>query len=83
MCEIADDGAGMSEEFVRERLFRPYQTTKPQGMGIWMYESSQYVNGIGGRITVDSSPDGGTRFQVFLPLADTAARAGEEQPHIT
>lgn len=82
VVEIVDDGAGMTEEFVRERLFRSYQTTKPQGMGIGMYESSQYVNGIGGRITVESSPNGGTRFQVFLPLADTAARSGEPQRHI-
>lgn len=80
VIEIADNGAGMSEEFVRERLFRPYQTTKSQGMGIGMYESYQYINGIGGRITVDSSPGGGTRFQVLLPLADTVSRSGESQP---
>ncbi len=79
VVEIADNGAGMSEEFVRERLFRPYQTTKPQGMGIGMYESSQYINGIGGRIEADSSPNGGARFQVVLPLADAAARSGEPQ----
>ncbi len=76
LVEIADNGAGMTEEFVRERLFRPYQTTKPQGMGIGMYESIQYVNGIGGRIAVESSLNDGTRFQVFLPLADSVARTG-------
>ena len=83
VVEIVDDGVGMTEEFVREQLFRPYQTTKPQGMGIGMYESSQYINGIGGRITVDSSRDGGTRFQVFLPLADTAVRSGEPERQAT
>lgn len=83
VVEIVDDGVGMTEEFVREQLFRPYQTTKLQGMGIGMYESSQYINGIGGRITVDSSPVGGTRFQVFLPLADTAARSGEPERQTT
>ena len=82
VIEIADNGVGMSEEFVRERLFRPYQTSKPEGMGIGMYESFQYINGIGGRITVDSSPNGGTRFHVFLPLADTAARSDEQQGHV-
>ena len=66
---ISDDGAGMSEEFVRDQLFHPFQTTKPQGMGIGMYESIQYVNGISGRIAVESALDAGTRFDVYLPLA--------------
>lgn len=72
VVEVADNGVGMTEAFVREHLFHPFQTTKPQGMGIGMYESSQYVNGIGGRIAVTSSPNVGTRFNVFLPLADIA-----------
>jgi len=69
---IADDGAGMTEEFIREQLFHPFQTTKPQGMGIGMYESMQYVNSIGGRIAVESSPDAGTRFDVYLQLAGSS-----------
>ncbi|MBL0125779.1 MAG: PEP-CTERM system histidine kinase PrsK [Betaproteobacteria bacterium] len=72
VVEVADNGVGMTEAFVREHLFHPFQTTKPQGMGIGMYESSQYVNGIGGRIAVTSSQNVGTRFNVFLPLADIA-----------
>ena len=66
---IADDGIGMTGEFIRDQLFHPFQTSKAQGMGIGMYESYQYVNGIGGRIAVESSPNQGTRFDVFLPLA--------------
>ncbi len=69
---IADDGVGMTNEFVRERLFHPFQTTKPQGMGIGMYESYQYINGIGGRITVDTAPNSGTRFDIYLPTASNA-----------
>ena len=69
VIEVSDRGAGMTEEFVRERLFRPFQTTKPQGMGIGMNESFQYVSGIGGRITVESAVALGTRFRVFLPIA--------------
>ena len=45
-------------------------------MGIGVYESSQYVTGIGGRITIDSTPDVGTRVRVLLPLADAAAAPG-------
>jgi signal transduction histidine kinase len=66
VVEVADTGAGMSSEFVRERLFKPFQSTKATGMGIGAYESSQYVGELGGRILVDSRPDAGTRVKVFL-----------------
>ena len=51
VLEVIDTGVGMSAEFVRERLFKPFQTTKSEGMGIGVYESSQYVAGLGGQIT--------------------------------
>jgi signal transduction histidine kinase len=62
----------MSPEFVRQRLFRPFETTKKTGMGIGVYESSQYVIGLGGKLLVDSTPGTGTRVSVLLPLADDA-----------
>ena len=68
VIEVVDKGIGMAEEFVRERLFRPFQTTKPHGMGIGMNESFQYVSGIGGRIVVDSVVNSGTRFRVLLRI---------------
>jgi len=77
VVEVADDGAGMTPEFVRDRLFKPFQTTKPHGMGIGVYESFQYVTGLGGRIVVDSAPNAGTKVRVFLPRSDLSA-AGEE-----
>ena len=66
--EIGDTGHGMSEEFIRERLFRPFQTTKQTGMGIGAYESFQYVQELGGRIQVESEVDKGTRVTMLLPL---------------
>jgi signal transduction histidine kinase len=69
IIEIADNGVGMTPEFLRERLFRPFQTTKKMGMGIGAYESMQYVSTLGGRITVDSAPGQGTTVRVRLPLA--------------
>lgn len=69
VIEITDNGIGMTPEFVRERLFRPFQTTKKLGMGIGAYESMQYVSTLGGRIAVDSQPGRGTTVSVFLPLA--------------
>jgi putative PEP-CTERM system histidine kinase len=65
--EIADDGVGMTPEFVRNKLFRPFQSSKPAGMGIGAYESAQYVADLGGRIDVDSQLGRGTRIKVLLP----------------
>jgi len=64
---VSDDGVGMTPEFVADRLFRPFQTTKAHGMGIGMYESQQYIQGLGGRILVESAPGAGTRVRITLP----------------
>jgi hypothetical protein len=77
VIEVADDGVGMAQEFIRDRLFKPFQTTKPQGMGIGIYESFQYVTGLGGRILVDSEPNVGTTVRVSLPCCGVGA-AGQE-----
>jgi putative PEP-CTERM system histidine kinase len=69
VVEVGDNGVGMTPEFVRERLFRPFQTTKKMGMGIGAYESQQYISALGGRITVDSAVGTGTTVRVRLPLA--------------
>ena len=66
--EITDAGCGMSEDFVREKLFRPFQTTKRNGMGVGAYETAQYVKEVGGRIEADSKPGAGTTIRVILPL---------------
>ena len=71
VVEVADDGVGMAPEFIRDRLFRPFQTTKPHGMGIGVYESFQYVTGLGGRMLVDSTPGVGTRVRVLLPRLES------------
>ena len=66
--QVADDGQGMTPEFVRERLFKPFQTTKQAGMGIGAYESFQYIQELGGRISVDSALRVGTKVTLLLPL---------------
>ncbi|TMH12164.1 MAG: PEP-CTERM system histidine kinase PrsK [Betaproteobacteria bacterium] len=68
--EIGDTGQGMSPEFVRDRLFKPFQTTKPTGMGIGAYESFQYVQELGGKISVQSEPDKGTQVTMLVPIFD-------------
>ena len=68
LIEIGDTGHGMTQEFVRERLFKPFQTTKKAGMGIGAYESFQYVQELGGKIEVDSQLNRGTVVTMSLPL---------------
>jgi signal transduction histidine kinase len=75
VIEVADSGCGMSEAFVRERLFRPFQTTKGNGMGIGAYEVAQYAKDMGGRVEVDSRLGEGTRFKLMFPLERTGALA--------
>jgi putative PEP-CTERM system histidine kinase len=75
VLEVMDTGVGMSPEFVRERLFKPFETSKAEGMGIGVYESSQYVAGLGGQILIDSTPGAGTRVRVLLPSGDGADAA--------
>ena len=72
VLEIRDEGCGMSEDFVRRQLFHPFQTTKRQGMGIGMYESFEYINSVGGSISVESKLGEGSCFSIFLPLADAS-----------
>lgn len=66
--EVIDNGQGMTEEFIRDRLFKPFQTTKQAGMGIGAYESFQYVQELGGKIEVDSALNFGTTVTILLPL---------------
>jgi signal transduction histidine kinase len=68
---VEDDGPGMDAEFVRERLFRPFDSTKgSKGMGIGAYQTREYVQSLGGRVEVQSSPGLGTAFSIILPLAE-------------
>ena len=67
---IADNGSGMDAEFVRQRLFRPFDTTKgSQGMGIGAYQARAYVTAAGGSLTVESARGAGTTVRILLPLA--------------
>ena len=72
MIEIEDNGPGMSEDFVRNRLFSPFVSTKPHGMGIGAFESREYVQELGGSLEVESNHDTGTIFTIRLPLLECA-----------
>jgi putative PEP-CTERM system histidine kinase len=66
---VADNGCGMSPEFIQRSLFRPFQTTKKQGIGIGMFQCKVIVEAHRGRIEVESEVGKGTSFRVLLPLA--------------
>ena len=70
---VADTGPGMSEEFIRERLFRPFATTKNKGVGLGLYTCREVVHAHGGRIDVESKEGSGTCFRVVLPSAPDQA----------
>lgn len=65
---VIDSGVGMSAEFIRTRLFKPFETTKQKGMGIGLYQCRQIIEGHGGHIEVQSEPGLGTTFTLWLPL---------------
>ena len=72
----------MTPEFVRERLFKPFETSKPAGMGIGVYESAQYVAALGGQIHIDSTPNAGTRVRVVLPAGEPRASGPSSAPKV-
>ena len=65
---ISDNGCGMSPEFLNRSLFRPFQTTKKNGLGIGMFQSKMIIEAHKGKIEVESETGKGTTFRVFLPL---------------
>ena len=67
--EISDSGCGMSVEFIEQKLFKPFETTKKHGFGIGLYQCKQIVESHGGTIEVESQEGEGTTFTLFLPLA--------------
>ena len=71
--EVGDSGMGMTDEFVQTRLFRPFSSTKENGMGIGTHESAQYIRELGGQIDVSTAPGQGTVMTVLLPLFDAHA----------
>ena len=76
VIEIRDTGSGMDAEFIRERLFKPFDSTKGlTGMGVGAYEAREFVISLGGRVVVDSAPGQGTVFRFFVPIEATTAAA--------
>ena len=67
VLSVADNGCGMSPAFLRDSLFRPFQSTKKNGLGIGMFQSKMIVEAHGGSIQVESAVGKGAVFSVSLP----------------
>jgi len=62
-----DSGVGMEQEFIATRLYKPFSSTKPHGLGIGMYQSREIIKAHQGRLEVASVPGEGTEFMIYLP----------------
>lgn len=70
VIEVTDAGSGMSADFIRRRLFKPFDLSKPGGFGIGAYEARELVRAMGGTLEVESREGLGSRFIVRLPRVD-------------
>jgi putative PEP-CTERM system histidine kinase len=79
VLRVIDDGPGMSAEFIRDTLFRPFGTTKKSGYGIGAYQARELIRRMGGRLEVASTVGAGTQVSIYLPLAaDAVSREVQE-----
>jgi putative PEP-CTERM system histidine kinase len=70
VLSVADNGCGMSAAFLKDSLFRPFQSTKKNGLGIGMFQSRMIVETHRGTIRVESETGKGSTFQVSLPVRE-------------
>jgi len=75
---VEDTGMGMSHRYIREELFKPFASTKKNGLGLGLFQCLEIVKAHGGRIEVTSTPGKGSAFSVTLPARIVAAPATEE-----
>ena len=75
--EITDNGPGMDATFVRDQLFKPFRSTKKEGLGLGLYQCREYARELGGRLEVISSVGGGTTVRITLP-----GRPGDGRPAV-
>ncbi|MGH7942150.1 MAG: XrtA/PEP-CTERM system histidine kinase PrsK [Limisphaerales bacterium] len=68
VLSVSDNGCGMDSEFLNRSLFRPFRTTKKNGIGIGMFQSKMIIEAHRGKIEVQSQTGKGTTFRIFLPV---------------
>ena len=71
---VTDTGCGMAPEFLADSLFKPFKTTKRNGLGVGMFQVKAIVEAHGGKITAESQLGQGTTFRVWLPIQNASAQ---------
>ena len=72
LIEVIDTGEGMTPEFIRTKLFKPFHSSKSGGFGIGAFEARELIRAMGGQLEVESREGVGTRFIIRLPLSDAS-----------
>jgi len=70
LLSVADNGCGMTSDFIQNSLYKPFHSTKKNGLGIGMFQCQTIIAAHGGRIQVESQPGSGTVFRVLLPFQE-------------
>ena len=68
--KVRDNGCGITEDFLRNHLFKPFRTTKEKGLGIGLYQCKQIIEAHSGTLQAESLPGEGTVFTIHLPIAE-------------
>jgi signal transduction histidine kinase len=79
VIDITDEGPGMSPEFIRDELFRPFSSTKGGGHGIGAFQARELLREAGGDLLVLSRVGSGTTMRLLLPMVTDAA---EDSPRV-
>ncbi len=80
VIEVADNGPGMDDDFIRTSLFRPFESTKgSKGMGIGAYQAREFARSLGGDVEVHSIINEGTRFRLVMPIDAAEQRLNRQQ----
>jgi two-component system sensor kinase FixL len=79
LVTVCDTGAGVNPE-IEAKLFQPFVTTKPDGMGIGLSVCRTIIEGHNGRLWMEPSPGGGSIFQFTLPVVDPDQGEPSEAP---
>ncbi len=80
VLSIADRGVGMDGDFIRNRLFQPFASTKAGGFGIGAFEARSLIAAMGGSVSVDSRPGSGTTFTITLAAAPQHSAPATSEP---